>query len=316
MRWAILGVVFAGTVWGQNSPDELIEAGHWKRARAIVEERYRRKSADALTCFLLSQIRSAFGDRQSPLPLAERAVALDGQTARYHRQLAEVLGVTAQHSNWMQQLLLARRFRKELDTALALDARDVQAQRDLLEFYLLAPGVAGGDAHKAGATADRIAAADATAGWLARARVAAFGKHPAEEESDLRRAVEGAPGNYKARIELARFYLASKPPRLEQSALEARQAILLDRSRVDGYSILAAVNAERGNWAALDQLLTAGAEAVPDDLTPYFRAAERLRGPNTDRAARYLRIYLRGDPEGNEPTAADARAKLAALGAD
>jgi|SRR5579872_112996 len=316
MRWAAVGVVYAGILCAQNSPDELIAAGHWKRARAMVDERYRQNPSDALTCFHMSQIRNAFGDRQWPLPLAEKAVALDGRTARYHRQLAEVLGVTAQHANLMQQLLLARRFRKELDTALALDARDPQAGRDLLEFYLLAPGIAGGDVNKAQAEADRIAATDAAEGWLAHARVAEFQKRWTEQEGYLRRAVEASPASYRTRIALGRFYLDRVPARLEEASEQARQAIQLDRGRVDGYAILAAVYAERGEWKALDAVLTAGAAAVPDDMAPYFRAAERLHGRDAGRAERYLRVYLGQEPEGNEPPASEARARLARLGAD
>ena len=104
--------------WAQQTPAErLIEAGHWKRARTIVEARIREAPDDPLAHFLLSQIRNAFGDHTAPLQLAERAVALDGRTARYHRQLAEVLGVTAQHANVVQQLFLARRFQKEIGRA-------------------------------------------------------------------------------------------------------------------------------------------------------------------------------------------------------
>ena len=80
----------------QSPAERLIEAGHWKRARTFVEARLREAPGDALSNFLLSQIRGAFGDRTStPLALAEKAVALDGRTAKYHRQVAEVLGVTA-----------------------------------------------------------------------------------------------------------------------------------------------------------------------------------------------------------------------------
>ena len=74
----------------QNSPEALIEAGHWKKARAIVEARADANLRDAAACFLLSQVRSAFGDQASPLPLAEKAVALDGGVARYHRTLHQV----------------------------------------------------------------------------------------------------------------------------------------------------------------------------------------------------------------------------------
>jgi len=77
----------------------------------------------------------------SPVALADKAVRLDGAVARYHRQLAEVQGVMAQHAGLFQQAILARRFRKEIDAARGLDPRDAQALRDLLEFYILAPGV-------------------------------------------------------------------------------------------------------------------------------------------------------------------------------
>jgi tetratricopeptide (TPR) repeat protein len=306
----ILGLAFS--LFAQLSPDELIAAGHWKRARSIVEARFQEAPSNALNCFYLSQIRNAFGDRSSPLPLAEKAVALDGGTARYHRQLAEVIGVTAQHANLMQQLFLARRFRKELDTALALDPGDLQAQRDLLEFYLLAPGIAGGDTRKATATVERISQLDAAEGFLASARIAEFQKQPGEMEAALRRAVEAAPSNYKARIALAQFYLNASPPRLDDAADQARRALQLDGSRVDAYAALAVVDASRDDWDALDSLLATAAAAVPDDLTPYYRAAEKIlaQGRNPARAARYLKNYLQQPPEGNEPTAADARAKL------
>lgn len=307
---AIFGLAFP--LFAQLSPDELIAAGHWKRARSIVESRFQDAPSDASNCFYLSQIRNAFGDRSSPLPLAEKAVALDGRTARYHRQLAEVLGVTAQHANLMQQLFLAHRFRKELDAALTLNPGDLQAQRDLLEFYLLAPGIAGGDARKAAATADRIAQLDVAEGFLARARIAEFQKQPGEMEAALRRAVEAAPANYKARIALAQFDLNASPPRLDGAAEQAQRALQLDATRVEAYSALAVVAASREEWNALDTLLAAAAAAVPDDLVPYYRAAEKIlaQGRNPARAARYLKNYLQQPPEGNEPTAADARAKL------
>jgi len=291
--------------WAQQTPAErLIEAGHWKRARAIVEARIREAPDDPLAYLLLSQIRNAFGDHTAPLQLAEKAVALDGRTAKYHRQLAEVLGVTAQHANLVQQLFLAHRFQKEIDTALALDPRDVQALRDLMEFYLLAPGITGGDSRKAISTAERIAALDAAEGFLARARVA----RPAETEALLQQAAQAQPSSYRARIELARFYLA--PAHFNPGAAEsaARQALDLDGDRAEAYAILARVYAGRSGGSELDAFLADASRAVPDDLAPYYRAAEHLidAGRDAVRAERYLRAYLAQEPEGNEPTPADA----------
>ena len=66
--------------------EELIEAGHWKRARTLVEARMREAPDDPLAIYLTSQIRFAFGDADAPLGLAEKALALDGGAARYHRR--------------------------------------------------------------------------------------------------------------------------------------------------------------------------------------------------------------------------------------
>jgi tetratricopeptide (TPR) repeat protein len=293
----------------QSTAEKLIEAGHWKRARAIVEPRLREAPHDAEANYLASMIRNAFGDHASPPTLAEKAVRLDPAVARYHRQLAEVQGVMAQHAGIFQQLSLARRFRKEIGIALQLDPRDVQAHRDLIEFYLLAPGLLGGDAQKAGQVVEQIATIDTGEGFLAKARIADFRKNPAETEAMLRRAAEVRPPLYKAQIALAEFYL--RPGRHNEDAAEgaAKTARNLDSGRVAAWSILAALYAGRGDWNTLDALLAAAAQAVPDDATPYYRAAEVLHcdGREPARSERYLQVYLGQEPEGNQPTKDDAR---------
>jgi tetratricopeptide (TPR) repeat protein len=313
VRIAFAALLIHGCLAAQTEPEQLIEAGHWKRARTIVEARHADAPAGPLANFLLSQVRNAFGDRDSPLPLAEKAVALDGRTAKYHRQVAECLGVMAQHSNVIQQVLLARRFRSEIDTALALDPRDTQAVRDLMEFYLLAPAIIGGDSRRATETAARLLAIDPVAGMLAQARLAAYRKQTADAEACLRRAAEIQPPSYRARVALALFYVSSAPPRFDEALKSAAGALALDPDRVDAYAILADIHAARAQWAALDAVLEAAAREVPDDLTPFYRAAQRLLACGSDlpRAESYLRTYLAQPPEGNAPSAADARAQLA-----
>lgn len=292
--------------------EQFIIAGHWKRARALVQTHILEAPNDPLANYLLSQIRNAFGDHVTPQALAEKAVALDGKTAKYHRQYAEVLGVMAQHANMLQQLVLARRFRREIDSALMLDPRDTQALRDLIEFYLLAPSIAGGDQRKAEEIAGRIAQIDVAEGFLAKARIAEFQKQAAAAEAPLRQAAAAQPTSYRALIALAQFYLSSEHVNLAAAEAVARQALLLDRGRVDAYSVLAEVCVDRSDWNALDGILQEAATEVPDDLTPQYRAAERLLAAHHDpgRVEHYLRTYLGQEAEGNEPGLAVAHWKL------
>jgi tetratricopeptide (TPR) repeat protein len=297
--------------------EKLIEAGHWKQARAIVEARLRQAPDDSLATFLLSQVRNAFGDYISPLSLAEKAVALDGRVAKYHRQLAEVLGVQAQHAGPIKLVFLAHQFRSEIDTAVSLDPRDVQAQRDLLEYYVVAPGIAGGDIQKAAVTAEHIGELDAAEGFLARARIASVRKQTAETEALLRQAAQSRPPSYRAHVELAKFYSAAGHANPAAAESVAKDLLKMDRGRVEPYAFLAQIYAERADWNALDAILADALRENPDDLAPFFKAADAVlglgdgHGRDPARAARYLHVYLEHEPEGNEPVLADARKKLA-----
>jgi tetratricopeptide (TPR) repeat protein len=310
IRWLWALLLSAYPCAAQTEAERLIEAGHWKRARVLVEAGAPQRSHDALTQFLRSQIHNAFGDRESPLRLAEEAVALDGSVAKYHRQVAEVTGVMAQHAGLLQQFLLARRFKREIETALAQDPRDLQALRDLMEFYLVAPGMVGGDKDQARAMAQRIARVDAVQGFSAHARLAAAEGDAGTTESMLRRAVEAGPANYRARVALAAFCLAHGNP--EEARRQAAVASHIDGTRVDAFALLAAVYARCRQNSELDAVLALAEKQVPDDLLPYYRAAEVLLDGDQDleRAERYFRRYLDAEPEGNAPTLSEARAKL------
>ncbi len=308
MRWAgcfALAMIGLASAYGQQlDAEKLIGTGHWKKARAIVDARIRQTPNDAQANFLLSQIRNAFGDYTTPHSLAEKAVALDAHVAKYHRQLAEVLGVEAQHAGPLKIVFLAHQFRGEIDTAISLDPSDIQAQRDLLEYYLLAPGIAGGDLQKAGGVAKHIGELDAAEGFLAQARLAAYRKQASQTEAILRCAVDAQPPSYRARVELAKFYLGGEHPNPDGAEVTAKELSRMDRGRVDSYLFLAQVYAQRGDWSSLDATLTEGAQQNPDDLAPYFRAAETLfrNGRDEVRARRYLAVYLEHEPEGNEPS--------------
>jgi len=186
-----------------------------------------------------------------------------------------------------------------------------------MEYYLLAPGIAGGNKAEALVVAERIARIDRAQGFSTEARLAEFEKDTGKNDAGnvealLIKAAEAAPGKYKAQMELARFELAKEHRNPEAAEAAARAALRLDATRVDAYSALADVYASRGRWAELDRLLDEADAAVPDDWTPHYRAAEAMlrTAENSAAAQGNLRKYLAQEPEGNQPTAAQAREKL------
>jgi tetratricopeptide (TPR) repeat protein len=294
------------------SPEALLEAGHFKRVQKLADERLRSRPNDTRTYYYLSRVKLAYGDYDAAAALAEKAVALDGRSADAHYALAAASGRKAQQAGLLSRFGLARRFRKEAETAVALDPGHLAARDGLIEFHLQAPGIVGGDRPRARSLADEILRLDPCRGYLAKAVIARADKQPVEAERLLKKAVEADPARYDAHTALAAFYAADAQKRYEEAEPHAREAALLEPDRATAYGLLAALAVLRGRLDTLDPLLAEAGAHVPDNLTAYYQAGRVLldRGQDLPRAERYFRKYLTQDPEGNAPTAAHAHWRL------
>ena len=78
------------------------------------------------------------------------------------------------------------------------------------------------------------------------------------------------------------------------------------------YWILARVFAAQERWSDLEHVLATAEKNVPDDLRPYYEAAQALRetGREPPRAEGYAKKYLTQEPEGDEPDKAEAHLLL------
>jgi len=311
---ALVWVALASTPAFAADPEleSLMERGHWKQVRALVEPRARPGSSDAPAISVMSRVELAFGNDRSALDLAERAVALDGASAAYHYHLAEVVGSMAQKAGPFKGLGLARHFKKEDDLAVALDPRNVGARRDLMEFYLQAPGLIGGDKKKARAMADTIARLDPAQGMLAAADLALAEKHEAEAEAVYRKALAARTRDYEVLVSTAGFF--GRDSKKQWDIVEAcgKDAIEVDPGRSGGYVVLASLYAHLERWSDLDALLARSEQALPENLNPTYQAGRILLadGKDLERAERYFRRYLSQEPEGGAPTLAHAHWRL------
>ena len=295
-----------------DSAEALVDAGHWKRARAIVEPRVAANPRDAQAACLLSRIKLAFGDLDGALKPAQQAVALEDGNSNYHFQLAQVYGEMADRASMFAAAGLAKKFKGELDASLARDPKNLEALEALMQYSFQAPGIMGGDKGKARAIAEKLVQLSPVRGYLAQAELAREAKDFVKVEECFLKAVKADPKNYEAQTALAGFYTQPSYRKNEWAEKHAREAVQLNPSRAKGYSILAKVLALEQRWGELEAVLSTSERNVPDDLSPYFEAANALleSGVELKRGETYLRKYLAQEAEGEEPDAAHAHRLL------
>jgi tetratricopeptide (TPR) repeat protein len=297
------------------SAEALIEAEHWKQARALVEPMLQANPRDARANFLMARVLEASRDYDRALAFAERAVAQEPKNADYHCLLSLVYGRQAISAGILRKIGLARRVRREAETAIELNPRHVEARQILVEYHLQAPGILGGDKNKARALAEELAGIDAVRGCLAQASIAHRLRQEDRLEGLYKKAVEADPQSYQALTSLANYYIygASRSNDLVERYASEAAAVAPDRARAHG--LLAQAFAGEKRWAELDALLERAEKNVPGDLSPYFQAGRVIlrQGPELDleRAERYFRKYLTQEPELAAPSKAQAYWRLA-----
>ncbi len=296
-----LALAASVAIAADTTPQELLEAGHWKRLRQMTEP-LAANPKDAQAAYFLSCAKSAFGDLDGALELAQRAVSLEPGNSQYHLQLGVAYGHKANKASFLKAMSLGGQYKSEVKKAVELDAKNVDALWELMEFYWHAPGIAGGDQKKARALADDIMRINAAKGYLALAELAQ-GKQEADVEDYYRKAAQADPKSYEVQVRLARFYSSDKQTHYDLAEKQAQQAIALDPDRIGGYKAMVVVRARQERWPELDSVLTEAESRVPDDLSAYFQAGLEtlLSGKDPARAERYLRKYLTQEPEAYAP---------------
>lgn len=290
----------------------LISAGHWKRARAILEPQVKAHPQDPEGCYLLAEVKASFKDFDGALSLAQHAVDLDGKNSNFHLKLGQIFGEMAARASMFSAGALAIKFRKEVEIALQLDPNNMDALDSMMQYKFQAPAMMGGSKDEARALAAKITTLNASEGYLDQAELAELEKDPAKMEVDLVKAVQANPKNYSAHTALAKFYSQSLHAKYTEAAKHARDAVQLDPNQIGGYWILARVFALQERWNDLEQTLAAAERSVSDDLRPFYEAGQALLegGEEFPRAEGYAKKYLTQEPEGGEPDRAEAHRLL------
>jgi len=296
-------------------PEALMRSGHFKKARPLVEERFRKSPLDAYSLFLMARIKSAFGSKEEAIAMLEQAVSKDPNKAQYHGVLADLYGQKARKAGFFEKVGLARKIKQHLSAAVALDPRNWDMLDGMLTFYLEAPGIMGGDKKKAQEMADQAVKDDPANGWLMQAHIARQNKDTSRLEEFYRKAADAAPNDFETEIQLAAYYGGGQVKKYDLAEKYAREAMRISPDRNGSYAVLAIVYVMQERWADVDKLLAAAEKANPEDLAPMYAAARTLvtAGKDLPRAEAYFRRYLQQQPEANTPPHAGAHWRLSQI---
>jgi TolA-binding protein len=147
---------------------KLFDQGHYAEAEKLLRTETGKSSSNADLYYWLGRCAYEQHDNDQAVSNAERAVELNPKVAAYHHFLGTAYGHKAEHSKWLSGLALARKASHEFQEAVRLEPANVRFQRDLITYYIRAPGIAGGGDEKAEAQISQLTAIDQVQGRLAK----------------------------------------------------------------------------------------------------------------------------------------------------
>jgi tetratricopeptide (TPR) repeat protein len=242
----------------------------------------------------------------------EKAVSLDPNNSLYHQWLGRAYGGKADRD---RSLSMAKKVKKEFQTAVSLNPSNVAARRDLEEYLVDAPWIAGGSKDDALDQVNAIAALDPIQGHLARALYDREGlKKPDEAEAELRQVLSAKPKTADPDFEAAEFFQTQNKASDMTAAIDAAAQVGPNDPRLAYYRGVAGVLSD-ANLSSAEQDLKSYLASAPDRSDWPSHAAARewlgrlyeLQGNRTEAAEQY-RAALQLEPKRKE-----ARARLQKL---
>jgi len=261
---------------GDSSGVRLFEAGKFKEAKTIFEPAFRSNAADAAAAFYLGRIAMEERRHDRAADYFESATRLAPTNSTYFLWLGRAYGREAQDANMLRQPGLARKARSAWERAIELDADNLDARSDLIQYYVQAPGFLGGSSAKALEQAEEIRKRNALRGYL----------------------------------ELGGLYERDKKfPEAEQAYLGAAKE---KSDRQVGEYRLGVFYQNTGAYDKAFELFESMIAANPTEVGALFQIGKTgaLSGERLERSEEALLAYLQTTPGRNDPSLAAAHWRL------
>jgi tetratricopeptide (TPR) repeat protein len=191
------------------------EASEYAKAVQELQAAAAREPQNGDVQLLLAKSYLELQQHDAAIKSAEKAVAIEPQNSIYHEWLGRAYGEKADHAGWFSAISLAKKTRKEFETAVQLDARNYSARQVLIEFDCSAPGLVGGGEEKALPQIKQLAEMDAAEGHYAAGNCRRQKKDFAVTDEEFAKALESNPKSAELIYDIGDYAVKrSQPERL------------------------------------------------------------------------------------------------------
>ncbi len=247
----------------------LYNSGSYRRAAEALQTAVKQSPKDSFLYYWLGRCYFELHDFDHSISNWERAVSLESDRSEYHDWLGRAYGRKAEqeaHTKMVSALSLAQRTHHEFEVAVQLDAKNIDAQRDLIAFMASAPSNLGGGEEHAQAQIRALSAIDPAEGALAQADLYAVRKKFEQASAEYQKALESAPNRIAVDLEIADYYR------------------------------------DQGDFAHMELAVDAAARAAPADRRiKYYRGVVLvLKKEDPETAEKDLRTYIETVPDNSE----------------
>jgi tetratricopeptide (TPR) repeat protein len=319
----LLGAVFAGVLSVATMPpfagassggvdslppeiETLYSSGSYERAANLLEAATQQSPKDASLFYWLGRCYFETRDFEHSISSWERAIALDSTRSIYHDWLGRAYGQKADqdsHSNMAAALSLAKRTRHEFQVAVQLDARNIDAQRDLISFMASAPGSLGGGEDRALAQIRVLSSIDPLEAKLALADLYATRNKLDQASEEYQQILKSVPNRVDAYFATADYYRDRDDSEHMQQAVEGALKVTQSDRRLNYYVGVSRVLAQKDLGTAEKELHTYIGNVPDNSELPSHSSAYEYLGKlyemegRSDLAVQQYKAALAMDPE-------------------
>lgn len=270
---------------GLDEARRAFDASDYTRAIQVLQEAAGKEPKNGDIQLLLAKSYMELQEHDAAIRSAEKAVALDPQNSVYHEWLGKAFGEKADHAVWFSAISLAKKTRREFQTAVELDSRNFAARQALIEFDCSAPGLVGGGEDKAQPYIKELMEMDAAEGHYAAGNCRRQKKDFAETDEEFTKALESRPKSAELIYDIGDYAVKHAQPERLFAVAEAGERVAPNDPRAKFY---------RGVGLVLQKEKPEEAERL---LQEYAKRAPKRSGYPTPAAGHAWlgRLYLNRD---------------------